>query len=703
MGFPLFRFTLSNSIAGSLQISEPGGWDDSILKLERHQEFHSLVEYYDQPMTFYGQNSEGNGGLDYIREIERSQGPDAQISILVEVSHDEGTTYETAFSGLIDIPSCKEIDFYKAEYGILRDDFWQKFINRKGTPVNIASATDLDGNAITTAAPGTMTLTAQAMRQSFERNPDITSNDSSATSTLTRYLMFTNAEPLLDEIAERFEYGTQISESLPTDVEKYLFVAQYGGSYLINANVNYAIAINPSRNYDVRWYYATRILGTLTTTQFGSTNASSGTTASSFGFSATLSTTVTLNAGDELYIYGVIILNAAGTITYVDREGPNDLDTTLEILADTTTTNTTAERYLIGDAAKYILSKLTGVYPTMTSSYVNTPGCGAYYALTKGLLVRGYSTSDKPFFMSFDQWWEGANPILNLGLGYVQGADEIEIEKKEDFYDAVPVVNLDFVNFIERGYDTKKIFKSIDVGYQKWSAESGSGIDDPQTVHTYRTRFKTVGEDIKLLSKFYAAGLGIEQTRRNRAEQGRDWRLDEDIMIIAVKKGDTTLPELQSGVFSTVGGILNSTTRYNLRITPARNLLRWANFLNGCLKWYTENDDFVFSSSEGNFAGITILETTDCEYAIWDIVSVQESANIDAGFGHDFLFVPIVYEFEHPLTWEEYKAIRAYRKKAIGVSRTNTNHVPCHILSLEYQMTKGKAKFTVILGQLEPI
>ena len=119
MGFPLFRFTLNNATAGSLVISEPGGWDEAVLKLERNQEFHSLVEFYDQPLTFYGQSSNGNGGLDYIREIEKSQGPDAQITILIEISQDDGDTYETVFDGLIDIPSAKEVDFYKAEYGII--------------------------------------------------------------------------------------------------------------------------------------------------------------------------------------------------------------------------------------------------------------------------------------------------------------------------------------------------------------------------------------------------------------------------------------------------------------------------------------------------------------------------------------------------------------------------------------------------------
>lgn len=72
-----FRFTLNNTTAGPLVISEPGGWDEATLKLERNDEFHSLVEYYDLPALLYGES------LSYLSAIERSQGPDAQVSVLV--------------------------------------------------------------------------------------------------------------------------------------------------------------------------------------------------------------------------------------------------------------------------------------------------------------------------------------------------------------------------------------------------------------------------------------------------------------------------------------------------------------------------------------------------------------------------------------------------------------------------------------------
>lgn len=717
MGFPLFRFTLNNTIAGSLQISEPGGWDEAVLKLERNQEYHSLVEFYDQPLTFYGQSSEGNGGLDYIREIENSQGPDSQITILIEISDDE-VTYTTVFQGLLDITSCKEVDFYKAEYGIIRDDFWQKFMNRKSIPVDMASTVDLDGNAITGGAASTMNLPSQKIRYEFERR-----NDSALPDTLTsiafgttNYLMWGATEPVLDEITQRFEYGTQVSSELPTDTEKYIFKFDYAGDYDIDLNIKYYIGFGATKTYDLKWFYAYRQAGVLTgPTQIGATIAGTALDVTwTVGSPHTLSTTLTLTeAGVELYIWGTLTLNSASTGGSYFPDFDNDptagfdyVYTTLTIVADTVYVDTTANNYLLLTAGSLITSKLTGSYPAMISDYIDTSvtGCGAYYALTKGLYVRGYSTSTKPFFMSFDQWWNGINPILNLGLGYVNGADQIEVEPKSEFYDPVTVINFDYVNNIERSYNPKAIVKSIEVGYSKWSAESGSGIDDPQTKHTYRTRFKTVGDDAKILSSFYAASLGIEQTRRNRVEEGKDWRLDEDVMIIAVRTDNTSVPET-NGPFSSVSGLLNATSRYNVRITPARNFLRWHDYFNGCLKWYDTNDDFTFTSGEGNYQSVfSTLISTDCEYDLYDeggLIGHQvgESANFDAGAGHDFLFVPVVYSFEYPLTWAEYKAMRDNRKKAIGVSRTNADHVSCFILSLEYEITRGKAKFTVILGQ----
>jgi len=46
-GNPQFKFTLSHAIKGTLEISEPINWVNAVLKLERHEDFHSLIEYFD--------------------------------------------------------------------------------------------------------------------------------------------------------------------------------------------------------------------------------------------------------------------------------------------------------------------------------------------------------------------------------------------------------------------------------------------------------------------------------------------------------------------------------------------------------------------------------------------------------------------------------------------------------------------------------
>jgi hypothetical protein len=178
----------------------------------------------------------------------------------------------------------------------------------------------------------------------------------------------------------------------------------------------------------------------------------------------------------------------------------------------------------------------------------------------------------------------------------------IRIEEKAYVYNETSSIRLENVDEVKRSYDKSHIFKSIQIGYQKWSAESASGIDDPQTKKTYATLFKQIGENATILSKFFAAGLGIEQTRRNRAEQSKDWRLDEDVMIIALDIGaspEDIYPEFDEN-FSSIDNLNNPDSRYNLRLTPAWNFLRWINWFKGCMEPLYTTSTFKFTSGEGN-------------------------------------------------------------------------------------------------------
>ncbi len=706
----LFRFTLSNTIEGSLLIHEPEGWDDGTLKLERNENYHSLVEYYAQPLTF--DDALGNGlpgGFAYIKNIEDTQGPDAQINILIELSADDGDSYENCFVGILDFDTLKEIDFYKLQCGVKRDDFWSKFINRKSIPVDLSSSIDLDGNARDVIESDLIALTSQKIRVK-------------RTSTLSETVRFTESEvsagdyiqigfdsATLDEVREFISIPTGVNTSIPV----WIVEALYAGEYTFD------IRVEASRFNQLTIFPFTADYNAIDTSMevyikvnddapilFASVNDGDET---EFTYNDTLS----LLANDIIRVYCYVVDNAwkfpssdDEIIIWGDLNNlsENLRPTHLDITADTNYPSTNSDCFRLKDAAESILSKLVGSDGVVLSDYLDG-GCGDKYAITKGLNIRGWPIAEKPIFMDFDKWWNGSNPILNLGLGYEAG-NKIRIEQKGFFYDKTSTsLNLSFINNIERSYAQEFIVKSIEIGYQKWSAESASGVDDPQSKRTWRSRFATIGKDEKIMSEFIAASLAIEQTRRNRVEQGKDWRLDEDVMIIAV---DTTVspitPEFDEN-FAEITGLLNSDARYNIRLSVARNFERWKEYFNGCLQWYlsvSPEEEYKFTSGEGNFDMTTKLFADDCEASgVSPEPIINEKGNVEVT--DDFYFMPIMYDFEHPLSFEEYKLIRENRTKAIGISRVGSGHKKCFIMNLDYKPTRGLGTFTVILAENDPL
>lgn len=388
-----------------------------------------------------------------------------------------------------------------------------------------------------------------------------------------------------------------------------------------------------------------------------------------------------------------IAITDVGKNTIFNTAAPSGEEnpTYITIVADTTYESTATDSFLLRDAAESILSKIISRNNVVYSNYLGdeTPtACAANFAIMKGLHVRGYTMADKPMFMSFDDWWNGANPIFNLGLGYetIGGTEFIRIEDKGYFYDEDYSLTLSNVDKITRVYDRDRIFKSIEIGYEKWSAESASGIDDPQTKRTYNTRFKIIGKDEKILSKFIAASLAIEQTRRNRIEQGRDWRLDEDTMIIALSNDSTPYQPETDEEFVAITGLLNSDTRYNIRLSVARNFIRWRPYFNGCLQLYIP-ENYTFASGEGNYT-MSSLGTDSCDSGT---IAEDDNLQVTTSFYHG----AGSYEFQYYMSWEDYKTVRDNRNNAIRVSNTTSNYKTCFIDSMEYDHFNSLADFTV--------
>lgn len=684
----LLRFTLNNTTSGSLVIDEPDGWKGAMLRLERSEEFHSVVEHYDETFTFF------DASYDYIVNIRDTQGFDADITFTVEISINDGTSYQTVFSGLIDLESSVQIDFYKIECPVVRNDLWARFINNRSTSVNVQSTTDLYGNNRIVLSPVTLNLSSQKTRVSYRGL-----NDQDITYALTASspygtIDFGTVEK--DEIDEKFNYPRVISTTRPFE----LFAAEYAGSYAFDSEIYLSDAVggfgggnNQVSNIEIYIQKNDDAATAFTKTNQG-TNGVDGRTR--FSYTGTLS----LIAGDFIYIY---IQNTSGgnnTVVWLDF-----YVSYLDVDADTVFDNSTTQAMMIHEAFQSVIDRIVGADNMLYSEYLGAEdtqqtdyvsnGCASLCAVMRGVHLKTYSFTDKPFYVSFDQLWGGHNPIFNLGLGYetVDSVEVIRIEDKAHFYDSTVSLNLDYVNNIEVTIDTEKVFKNIKIGYQKWESESLSGIDDPQTKHEYAVQLKKSGTDIELYSNFVAASLAIEYTRRQQVQLSKDWKLDNDIFIIAIDKdiiGSPSLvyaPELDEP-FSAITGLNNSDARYNLRLTPGRNFVRWRNYFNTGLQLYTSYD-YKFVSGEGNVDMSSTVGTDSC---ISGTIVEDQNFDVTGTALHD----NVVYSFDHPLSWTEYKTIRDSRHKAIGISQTNSGHLPFFIKSLEYNIHDAIGRFNLV-------
>lgn len=721
MGNPVFKFTLTHSASGTSRIiSEPIGWKECVLKLERHVDFHSIIEYFEGPsggFMFYGNDGTIDGGFEYIKHIEKTYGFNTNLQISVDLSFDDGVSYNAVFSGILSLGYLQEFPDNKISVPILPDTIWTKFISRMDTPVNLSSLTDLDGNSISAVPTVTINLPSQAIRHKFKRtinyNPDNTglfTSDTGSSGT-THYLIFDNSRYDLNEIDERFEYGTQVSATNPTTVEKYLFKLKYGGDYIFDISIRYALVFGASTNVTVQWYLAYSTLsGGLNTMPIGpGTSGTAVTTHKTGAPSQDLNTTLyDLPAGTGIFIYGIVTTSINTTVNFFpdfDNDPGAGFDpqyTELEITGDTLYPDSTATGYKVYDAIEAVLIRYgLGSIPFF-SNYLNS-GCGSKFILCKGLQLRGYTLTEKPFFISFKELWDGINPILNLGLGVetISGVEKIRIEEKEHFYDKTSA-SVQIPNIIPtRGYDEKRIFKEISVGYAQWKSESISSIDDPQTKHTYASEIVPFGTKLTLYSTFVAASLAIENIRRDpKTKKLSSNNFDNDTFIISVNNTSSPYnPELSTNYVS-ITNLLNSATRYNIILTPKRNLYRWANFFLGGLQKYLSGR-LRFVSGEGNLdCKSDLLDGTNICLGITEFADEMGDFYL-TGFsfpsgptnpGNPYLHLADSYDFKTKLTWEDYQTLRNNKKKAISISQVESNYKKLFVETLGFTISDSQVE-----------
>lgn len=677
---PLLRYSLTwYKIAGGTETStnnDPIGWEDIQLILERDPKAHCVVELFEAKLLFVG------AAYNLLMEAEETDGVDARVDILFEIYVSAASGWETLQLAQVNIAGlADETDsggvFYKATAPIVQNNAWTKFMSRVNTPVNIQKATDEDGNAVDVLTPKTQSLTSQKIRQFYQGYHPSPINFTLISGTSQAQLDWTD---IYHEIEEKF--GLTIVET--TAPVGKLFKVKRAGSYNFTAIVDLSTGLGPTNEGDdsVPAGYSVNLDINNGGTVVAFTKVNSGVAGVNRRSQFTLNSTQTLQIGDEVRIY-IANSGATSAITWL-----NFYANLLTVQAETIFPDSSCQAFLLHDVGYSIIDRLIGQdsfhrfhseffgHTSYTARTYDEIGINFRYALMTGALIRGLGLSNKPIFTSWAEFFDNVDNIFMCGYGQklIEGELRIVLENRERFYDSGSVsVVFQNVKNVRRTHDVGKLSSLITIGYDNGRIDDYV-LDDPQSIVKYTPRFQRSGVELPLRSGLLAAGLAIEVTRRKSEESSKDWRFDNTMAIISIHPTITAgvmVPELDEN-FSAISDVENPDARYNLRLWPVFNLLRhFPRVLIGLKKYPTSV--IKFNGGELNVKAEATMDSASDTLTVSDTPLAQDQdipVDIELQRKVGALHSDEMLEFNHPLSWTEYKALRDNWDKSFAVSGT---------------------------------
>lgn len=359
-----------------------------------------------------------------------------------------------------------------------------------------------------------------------------------------------------------------------------------------------------------------------------------------------------------------------------------------------------AKVVLVGDALSRMAAISAGLAVRSTWYDENTGG-GACKALVTGLQLRNASalTETSPVLnISFKDLYLGLKAIDNIGWGFSEEDDEtvIRIERQGWFYQDTMTMTINGPAEKTRKIDTSVAYSRFSFGYAKYMAvEDINSADTFHTERAYSSGLKALDNELAQQCKFIADPYAIEFTRRKSLDKTtEDWRYDENTFVIALK-AQVLIPgpipprlaiyTVDVGIDSSDGTIISPETMLNVRISPERNALRWAESL-----FKINKPTFNMTSSTGNVLAKGKPTPTTGMVLNDSAAGAVLAENAQVGHTAPKLKAETL-DFTWPMTLAEYQTLKQSPYGKITVDGETT-----YLKKVEYDFTGGLASFTVI-------
>jgi hypothetical protein len=230
------------------------------------------------------------------------------------------------------------------------------------------------------------------------------------------------------------------------------------------------------------------------------------------------------------------------------------------------------EHYLVHDVFDRLAYILTGQQNSFYSDFFGltdhgyaTDGCGGLNSITNGTKLRGISGYAPNLSMNDMLDWASARYGVGWGFENTGSAYRIRVELMEHFYTNVEV--------LDRGSPIEN----------DSYIEGVNGLfEDFLTKSNYSLPISSVKGKYTQISPFIASNDLIQATYEERGSTN-SWKYDEEIFLISVYRNGSNFVAETDEHFSTVAGLDDPTTAYNIRHAPVYMLLEHALIINSAL------------------------------------------------------------------------------------------------------------------------
>jgi hypothetical protein len=704
---------------------EPINWDKVNIIIKRDTEYFGVnYQFTDGDIQL---RFDKVSGYELIKSIVQRDGNDADI--VLQYGHYDGITEVTDYEGKLDLNTYQDKDDI-ITCTIGNTGFHELINSRSDTKVNLFDTKTIDGSVKENKGTD-MTLHSKSLMRKTQviQGDEISELVGGGSTGMYFTFGFIDVSSQFNQIkdfkgtplisyrdAENVHYDPSTRPDPPV-----VFDIKEGGRYTFKLDIttNFDLSWEPETPlYRLQIFLVVSNLGVekLRQSIFDTDITDEGTALSSSGLYMELkrdipvqcSVDVTLDANDQVMLIGHFTVEPtpsypafSGYLTTKNIKG----DVILSAFGLTYQPDSTAKGILIFEAFESIVHSITNQANSFISEYLGKEsngyginGPGSLFAILNGFFIRNFDIANRALSISLKELLSSVRNIFAVGFGYEYDSDGkqfVRIEPIEYFFQENEIISI--ANCSEYSEDMAKemIFNEVEVGYNKYPDEGEYQLDDINTELSFITPIKTNKNKLSIKSELISSGFAIEETRRAQKEESTTY--DDDPFIIAVQAdGDGWKSEAAEN-FDTEN-ILDGTTSYNLRITPKRNLYRWAKWINGCLKYKKGSEVIKNTLFKMNGAG----RTKEKSGGIW----IQENQDVIL---NDFenrnrFFDPIWISFKCRLTMAQIVSIRnaftgrdeAKKNGYISVKNADGDTVSGWHYELTYNPSKEEATFKLL-------